>query len=106
MFAILHVLGMFIAGLFKSRWRLEAENLLLRHQLRYRFKACAASASIVRARPGTAARDDADLAGSDRHGPCGSAADNPAVASCRLQNVLALEIPKVGRASKDRSWPS
>jgi transposase InsO family protein len=33
MFAILHALGMFVAGLFKSRCRLEAENLLLRHQL-------------------------------------------------------------------------
>jgi hypothetical protein len=33
MFAILHALGMFIADLFKSRSRLEAENLLLRHPL-------------------------------------------------------------------------
>jgi hypothetical protein len=29
----LHLLGMFIVDLFKSRRRLEAENLLLRHQL-------------------------------------------------------------------------
>jgi hypothetical protein len=33
MFAILHALGMFIADLFKSRCRLEAENMFLRHQL-------------------------------------------------------------------------
>jgi transposase InsO family protein len=33
MFAILQVLGMFVADLFKSRSRLEAENLFLRHQL-------------------------------------------------------------------------
>jgi hypothetical protein len=33
MFAILHALGMLVADLFKSRCRLEAENLLLRHQL-------------------------------------------------------------------------
>src|SRR5438034_951561 len=33
MFAILHALGMFVADLLKSRWRLEAENLFLRHQL-------------------------------------------------------------------------
>jgi hypothetical protein len=33
MFAIFHLLGMFIADPFKSRWRLEAENLFLRHQL-------------------------------------------------------------------------
>jgi hypothetical protein len=33
MFAILHALGMFVADLFKSRCRIETENLLLRHQL-------------------------------------------------------------------------
>jgi hypothetical protein len=33
MFAILHALGMFVADLFKSRTRLEAKNLFLRHQL-------------------------------------------------------------------------
>ena len=33
MFAILHSLGMFVLDLFKSRCRLEAENLFLRHQL-------------------------------------------------------------------------
>ena len=33
MFAILHALGVFVADLFKSRRRLEAENLFLRHQL-------------------------------------------------------------------------
>jgi len=33
MFVILHALGMFVADLFKSRSRLEAENLLLPHQL-------------------------------------------------------------------------
>ena len=33
MFAILHSLGIFVADLFKSWCRLEAENLFLRHQL-------------------------------------------------------------------------
>jgi hypothetical protein len=33
MFAILHALGIFFADLLKSRCRLEAENLFLRHQL-------------------------------------------------------------------------
>jgi len=33
MFSILHALGIFVADLFKSRSRLEAENLFLRHQL-------------------------------------------------------------------------
>jgi hypothetical protein len=34
MLAILHSLGMFMVDLFKSRRRLEIENLFLRHQLR------------------------------------------------------------------------
>ena len=33
MIAIMHLLVMFVADLFKSRCRLEAENLFLRHQL-------------------------------------------------------------------------
>ena len=33
MFAIQPALGMLVADLFKSRCRLEAENLFLRHQL-------------------------------------------------------------------------
>jgi hypothetical protein len=33
MLAVLHSLGMFVVDFFKPRWRLEAENLFLRHQL-------------------------------------------------------------------------
>jgi hypothetical protein len=33
MLAVLHLLGMFIVDLFKSRRWLEAENLFIRHQL-------------------------------------------------------------------------
>jgi hypothetical protein len=33
MLAILHLLGMLVASLFKSRRQLEVENLFLRHQL-------------------------------------------------------------------------
>jgi hypothetical protein len=33
MIAMLHLLGAFVANLFKSRRRLELENLFLRHQL-------------------------------------------------------------------------
>jgi hypothetical protein len=33
MLAMLHLLGTFVANLFKSRRRLEVENLFLRHQL-------------------------------------------------------------------------
>ena len=48
MFAILHALGMFVADLFKSRSRLEAENLFLRHQLNIALTAGAASSSAAR----------------------------------------------------------
>ena len=33
MFALLHLLGIFVIDLYKSRRRLEAKNLFLRHQL-------------------------------------------------------------------------
>jgi hypothetical protein len=33
MLAIVHLLGMYVADLIKSRRRLEVENLFLRHQL-------------------------------------------------------------------------
>jgi hypothetical protein len=33
MFVILHALGMFAADMFRSRRRLESENLNLRHQI-------------------------------------------------------------------------
>jgi hypothetical protein len=39
MFAILHALAMLVANQFKSRSRLEAENLFLRHQLTICFAA-------------------------------------------------------------------
>jgi hypothetical protein len=35
MFLILHALGIFVADMFKSRCRLQAENLFLRHQLKH-----------------------------------------------------------------------
>jgi hypothetical protein len=39
MLAILHLLETFIANLFKSRRRLEVENLFLRHQLNIALRA-------------------------------------------------------------------
>jgi hypothetical protein len=101
MFAILQALGMFVADTFKSGWRLEGENLFLRHPAQHRIEVCAASSSTVRGRPGTARMYDADLAGSAGHGPGGSAGDDPSVASHGLQSFLALEIPNAGRAAED-----
>jgi hypothetical protein len=53
MFSILHTLGMFAADLFKSRCRLEAENLFLRHQLNValtsappRFRLCGSDRAL------------------------------------------------------------
>ena len=47
MFAILHVLWIFVVDIFKSRRRLEGENLFLHHQLN-NVEASAASAAAVR----------------------------------------------------------
>ena len=97
MFAILHALGVFVADLFKSRSRLEAENLFLRHQL---------TIAMRRAPPRLRLRgsDRALLIWMTRLWPNlrgmahGSAGDYPAVASCGLQSLLALDISKRGRA--------
>jgi len=62
MFAILHALGMFVADLFRSRTRLEAENLFLRHQLTIALRQ---APSRLRLR----GRDHALLIGITRLGP-------------------------------------
>ena len=46
MFAILHVLWIFVVDIFKSRRRLEAENLFLRHQLNIALRQAASSAAV------------------------------------------------------------
>jgi len=91
MIAILYALGMFVADLFKSRCRLEAENLLLRHQL---------SIALRRAPPRLRLRgsDRALIIWMTRLWPSllGAvqvvAGDHSALASRWFQNVLALEI--------------
>ena len=85
MFAVLHALGMFIADLFKSRWQLEAENL--------------ASSSTVR-RPGTAHMDDADLAGSARRGPGGSAGDYPFGGIAPGSKLSGAGNPEIGQGGQ------
>ena len=47
MLAKLYALGMFVADLFKSRSRLEADNLFLRHQLTIAIAAGTASSSTA-----------------------------------------------------------
>ena len=91
MFAIMHALGRFVADLFKSRSRLEAENLLLRHQLTIALRQ---APPRLRLRGGDRAShmDDAALAEPSWCGAGGSAGDHPALASRWFQNVLVLEI--------------
>jgi hypothetical protein len=103
MFAIIYLLGRFIADLFKSRRRLELENLFLRHQL-----------NIILRRPPQRVR----LRGSDRvlivwmmrrwpsllalASSC-AAGHHPAVAPGRVQHLLALEIPRSIRKAQNRA---
>ena len=102
MFAIIYLLGRFIADLFKSRRRLELENLFLRHQL-----------NIILRRPPQRVR----LRGSDRvlivwmmrlaksagFGSSCAARHHHAVASGRVQDLLALEIPRSAREAPNRA---
>jgi hypothetical protein len=84
MFAILHVLWIFVVDIFKSRRRLQAENLFLHHQLNIALRRAPLRLS------GVVGMDDADLAGSARHIPGREAGNYLAMASLRLRSVLAL----------------
>ena len=92
MFAILYALGMFVADLFKSPCRLEAENLLLRHQLTIALRRAPPRLRLL-------GSDRALLIWMTRLWPSllgavqvVQAGDHPALASRWFQNVLALEI--------------
>jgi hypothetical protein len=89
MFVILHALGMFVAAMFKSGRRLEAENLFLRHQL---------NIALRRAPPRLRLHgsDRALLVWITRIWPnlLDLSQVDPSVASLRVQSFLALEIPK------------
>src|SRR5437588_10603893 len=106
MFAILHSLGMFVADLFKSRCRLEAENLFLRHQL---------SIALRQAPPRLRLRggDRALLVWMTRLWPSllGMAQVVQPETILRWHRAgwkafLALEIPQAGRSPEDRSRPA
>jgi len=91
MFVVLQALQKLVAELFKSRRRLEAENLPLRHQLTIALRQ-----GSPRLRLGGSDRallmDDQCLAKLSWCGAGGSAGDHPALAPRRFQNVLALAI--------------
>ena len=100
MFAILHALGMFVADLFKSRSRLEAENLFLRHQL---------TIAMRRAPPRLRLRgsDRALLIWMTRLWPnlrgMARVVQPETILRwhCGLQSLLALEISTQGRAAEN-----
>src|SRR5260221_14148225 len=103
MLATLHSLGMLIVDLFKSRRRLEAENLLLRHQLsialrgappRLRLRGSDRALLVWMIRLWPSLLDAVQVV---------STGDDSEVAPRGLQGVLALEVPESGRAAKDRS---
>src|SRR5262245_15575241 len=106
MIPVLHLLGMFIVDSFKSRRRLEAENLFLRHQLsialrrtplRLRLRSSDRALLVRMTRPWPSLLGAAQIV---------QTGDHPSVAPCGLQGVLALEIPKESGAAKDRSRPA
>ena len=102
MFAMLHALGTLLVDLFKSRSRLEAENLFLRHQL---------NIAMRRAPPRLRLHgsDRAFLVWMIRLWP--SLIDTVQVVQpetvlrwhrAGFQSLLALEIEEKGRAAEDR----
>jgi hypothetical protein len=98
---ILYALAISLCDLFKSRRRLQAENLFLRHQLnialralpRRRLRGSDRALLVWMARVCPGLLDLAQVV---------KAANNSAVASCGLQGFLALEISTAGRPKIDR----
>ena len=92
MFAILHVLWIFVVDIFKSRRRLEAENLFLHHQLNIALRRAPPRLRLY-------GSDRALLVWMTRIWPglldiSRVVGNYLAMASFWLQSVLALEIPK------------
>ena len=92
MLAILHALGMFIADLFKSRRRLEAESLLLRYQLTIALRHAPPRLRLRGSDRALLVWMTPSLAEPSECGAGSSAGDHPALASRWFQNVLALEV--------------
>jgi hypothetical protein len=92
MLSILYALGLFAADLFKSRGRLQAENLFLRHQLNIALRRgppwprLRASDRVLLVWMTRICASLLDLA------PVARPGNDPAVASRWLQGFLALEI--------------
>jgi hypothetical protein len=101
MLAITCPLGIFVADLFKSRRRLEVENLFLRHQLNIALRR---PPQRLRLRGSDRAlMDDAALAKPAGFDASCAASHHPAVASGRVQDLLALEIPSSAGKTHNRA---
>lgn len=94
MLAILHLLVMFGADIFKSRRRLEAENLFLRHQLNIALRRAPPRLRLRGSDRALLVWVTRILALSARCISGRKAGDDLAMASLWVQSVLALEIPK------------
>ncbi len=100
MFPILHTLAILVCDLFKSRRRLEAENLFLRHQLNV----------ILRQSPTRFRMRDIDRllltwmvrlwANSLGMVQRWSSPNGGALASGRLQSVVALKVEELGQGDR------
>ena len=107
MLAILRLLAAFIANLFKSRRRLEAEILSSPSSTQYRFEATTGTSAAAGQRSRAAGVDDPAVAEPARYSPDREPGDDPAVASGGLPEFLAPEIAKSGRGGPriDRELP-
>ena len=94
MFAILHVLWIFVVDIFKSRRRLEAENLFLHHQLNIVLRRVPARLRLYGSDRALLVWMTRIWPGLARHIPGREAGNYLAMASLRLHSVLALEIPQ------------
>jgi hypothetical protein len=97
MLAILHLLGTFIANLFKWQRRLEVENLFLRHQLNIALRGAPHRLRLRGSDRALLVWMDLDLAKPARFVPRRSARHDPALASRRVSGLLALEISRLAR---------
>lgn len=98
MISFLHALALFVRDLFRSRRRLESENLILRHQL---------NVALRRAQPRLRNADRLLLMLMTRLWPNLLGAvrvvqpETPAMAQNWISHVLALEVAPQGRATTD-----
>ena len=101
MLSILYVLGMVVGDLVRSRARLEAEILLLRHQLNAALRHVPPRARLRGGDRVFMVWDGSVMAEPARCGPGCSAGDRVAMAPSGVPSLLALEVAEAVRAAED-----